>query len=59
MAMSVRCECGEVVVGQDADDLVINVQAHAKSVHGGLEVKREDVMAMAQPVADSREQPTN
>ena len=56
MALSVRCECGEVVVGQDTDDLVTRVQAHAKSVHGGLDVKREDVLAMAQPVTESADQ---
>ena len=56
MALSVRCECGEVVTGADADELVTRVQAHAQTVHGGLEVKREDVLAMAQPAAALRDQ---
>jgi predicted small metal-binding protein len=47
--LSVRCECGVVVVGEDEDDLVTKVQVHARDSHQGLQVNREDVLGMAEP----------
>ena len=43
------CECGVVIQGRNDDDLVAQAQRHAREVHG-MEVTREQVLAMARPV---------
>ena len=48
MAKIMQCFCGHVVRGETDDELVANVQAHAREVHD-MEVTREQVLAMAQP----------
>ena len=48
MAKIVQCDCGVVVRGDTDDELVANVQQHAHEVHG-LELTREQVLAMAYP----------
>jgi predicted small metal-binding protein len=42
-----RCDCGYVVRGETDDELVANVQKHAREVHD-MEITREQVLAMAQ-----------
>lgn len=48
MAKVVNCPCGDVIKADTDDELVRLVQQHGKAVHD-QEVKREDVLAMAQP----------
>ncbi len=47
MAKILQCECGYVVRGETDDELVANVQEHAREVHD-MEITREQVLAMAQ-----------
>ena len=47
MTKIMRCDCGHVVRGETDDELVINVQKHAREVHD-MEITREQVLAMAQ-----------
>jgi predicted small metal-binding protein len=47
MAKFMQCDCGHVVRGETDDELVANVQEHAREVHD-MEVTREQVLAMAQ-----------
>jgi len=47
MAKVMLCDCGQVVRG-GTDELVANVQKHAREVHD-MEITREQVLAMAQP----------
>jgi predicted small metal-binding protein len=47
MAKIMQCDCGHVVRGETDDELVANVQKHAREVHD-MEVTREQVLAMAQ-----------
>ena len=48
MAKIMQCYCGHVVRGETEDELVANVQEHAREVHD-MEITREQVLAMAQP----------
>jgi predicted small metal-binding protein len=47
VARIMQCFCGHVVRGETDDELVANVQKHAREVHD-MEVTREQVLAMAQ-----------
>jgi predicted small metal-binding protein len=47
MAKIMKCDCGYVVRGETDDELVANVQKHAREVHD-MEITREQVLAMAQ-----------
>ena len=47
MAKIMQCDCGHVVRGKTDDELVANVQEHAREVHE-MDVSREQVLAMAQ-----------
>ncbi len=47
MAKIMRCDCGYVVRGETDDELVANVQKHAREVHD-MEITKEQVLAMAQ-----------
>lgn len=49
MAKKVDCECGVTITGDDDDELVARVQEHAKDVHDGMEVSRDQALAMARP----------
>lgn len=49
MQKKVDCECGVTITGSDDDQLVARVQEHAKSAHEGMEVTREQALAMAHP----------
>ncbi len=48
MAKIMQCDCGYVVRGETDDELVANVQKHAREVHD-MEITGEQVLAMAQP----------
>jgi predicted small metal-binding protein len=47
MAKIMKCYCGHVIRGETDDELVANVQKHAREDHD-MEVTREQVLAMAQ-----------
>ena len=47
MAKIMQCDCGYVVRGETDDELVANVQKHAREDHD-MEVTREQVLAIAQ-----------
>ena len=47
MAKIMQCYYGHVVRGETDDELVANVQKHAREVHD-MEFTREQVLAMAQ-----------
>ena len=47
MAKIMQCYCGHVIRGETDDELVANVQKHAREDHD-IEVTREQVLAMAQ-----------
>jgi predicted small metal-binding protein len=47
MAKIMRCDCGYVVRGETDDELVANVQKHARETHD-MDLTREQVLAMAQ-----------
>ena len=42
-------KCGDMIRGRDDDDIVAKVQKHIKDVHAGIEISREQVLAMARP----------
>jgi predicted small metal-binding protein len=46
VAKIMQCDCGHVVRGETDDELVANVQKHAREVHD-MEITREQVLAMA------------
>ena len=46
VAKIMQCYCGSVIRGETDDDIVANVQEHARKVHD-MEVTREQVLAMA------------
>ena len=48
MAKVVNCPCGEVIKADSDDEPILKVQTHGKEVHN-QDVKREDVLAIAQP----------
>lgn len=45
----VSCDCGKVIREGSDDQLVAEVQKHAREVHG-MELTRDQVLAMAEPV---------
>jgi predicted small metal-binding protein len=47
VAKVMKCYCGQVVRGETDNELVANVQKHARKVHD-MEVTREQVLAMSQ-----------
>jgi predicted small metal-binding protein len=47
VAKIMQCDCGYVVRGETDDELVANVQEHAREVQD-MELTREQVLAMAQ-----------
>jgi predicted small metal-binding protein len=46
VAKIMQCYCGHVVRGETDDELVANVQKHARKVHD-MDITREQVLAMA------------
>jgi predicted small metal-binding protein len=49
MVIRVRCDCGWAVESPNEDELVAEVQRHAKEVHH-LGVTREQALSLAVPV---------
>ncbi|MEX2527714.1 MAG: DUF1059 domain-containing protein [Gemmatimonadota bacterium] len=45
----VSCDCGKVIREESDDQLVAEVQRHARRVHA-MELTRDQVIAMAEPV---------
>jgi predicted small metal-binding protein len=45
MAKSIRCECGYLASAETADELVADIQRHARNEHQ-MELTREQVLAM-------------
>lgn len=43
------CQCGETIRGKDDDDLYTKAVEHGQKVHGGMQISKEQVLAMAQP----------
>jgi predicted small metal-binding protein len=48
MAKTVQCDCGFVARSESDDDLIRQVQQHAKSVHD-MDLTAEQVLDMAHP----------
>jgi predicted small metal-binding protein len=46
----VKCDCGFTVSSDNEDQLVADLQKHAKE-HHKMNLSREQVLAMAQPVS--------
>lgn len=46
MAKIMECDCGYLARGETDDELVADVQRHAREVHD-MEITREQVLAMA------------
>jgi predicted small metal-binding protein len=44
---NLQCPCGEMIVGEDEDDLVAKAQAHLKEKHPGMEYTRDEILFMA------------
>lgn len=49
-AKQVSCDCGKIIREQNDEQLVKQVQAHAREVHG-MELTREQVLSMAEPMS--------
>ena len=47
MKTRLTCPCGEVVKGQDEDELVERAQAHLADAHPGREYDRDMILFMA------------
>jgi predicted small metal-binding protein len=49
MAKQIDCACGQVVTGENDDELVANAEAHMREMHPELAgtMSREQVLAMA------------
>jgi predicted small metal-binding protein len=49
MAKVINCECGQVIRGDDEEELIVNAERHMKDAHPDLvgRVSREDLLAMA------------
>jgi predicted small metal-binding protein len=48
MTRILNCDCGRVVRGDSDDELVAAAQEHAREAHG-MELTREQVLALAVP----------
>jgi predicted small metal-binding protein len=48
MTKIINCDCGHVVRGDTDDEFVAAAQQHAREAHG-MELTREQVLAMAVP----------
>jgi hypothetical protein len=53
MTKVIQCPCGYLMREQDNEALLRSAQAHALAAHG-LELTREQAMAMAKPELDGR-----
>jgi predicted small metal-binding protein len=48
MEKKVECDCGKTIRASNDNQLVTDVQKHAKDVHN-MDLSRDQVLAMAQP----------
>ena len=50
MAKIINCECGQVVRGESAEELLANADAHIERDHPDLvgKISHEDLLAMAE-----------
>jgi len=48
MGKFIACECGVTIRGATDDEIVVNAQDHARTVHN-MELTREQVLGIAQP----------
>ena len=50
MGKLINCECGQIVRGENDDEVVANAEAHMRQDHPDLvgKVSREDLLAMAE-----------
>lgn len=48
MKKIIQCPCGSVIEGQSDDEVVAKAQEHAKVTHG-MDLSREQALAMARP----------
>lgn len=48
MEKKVECDCGKTIRAANDNQLVTDVQKHAKDVHN-MDLSRDQVLAMAQP----------
>lgn len=51
MSKVVNCPCGATVRASTDDELVSQVQSHARDVHHGMVISREQALEMAKPEA--------
>jgi hypothetical protein len=42
-----QCPCGELIVGDDEDDLVAKTQAHLADKHPGRDYSRDEILFLA------------
>jgi hypothetical protein len=47
MELYLNCPCGEVIEGDDEDDLVVKAQTHLSEAHPGRTYTREQILFMA------------
>ena len=47
MARVIHCDCGYVASGATDDELVAEVLRHASEAHPGMELTRDQILAMA------------
>jgi hypothetical protein len=47
MKKNLNCPCGELICGEDEDDLVAKAQAHLAESHPDLDYAREQILFMA------------
>ena len=47
MKTRLTCPCGELVRGDDEDELVANVQQHLAEKHDGRSYSRDEILFMA------------
>jgi predicted small metal-binding protein len=47
MKTHLNCPCGEVIKGENEDELVANTQEHLKQNHPGHEYSRDEILMMA------------
>jgi predicted small metal-binding protein len=50
MAKLINCECGQVVRGEEDEELIENAMSHIEQNHPGLvgKISREDLLAMSE-----------
>ncbi|MFF0545045.1 DUF1059 domain-containing protein [Nocardia thailandica] len=47
MKTRLRCPCGDLIVGENEDDLVARTQEHLAANHSGHDYTREEILLFA------------